>query len=405
MVMISNQLRKVLPLPFFLVFRRRFLVLLSVLVFMTGCEEKKTSEKTIPPPKVTVVQAEEHHIPIIMEFPGTVQAFRQIAIVPRVSGFIFDRDFEEGSFVKKGDLLYVIDPRPFQNKVASAAAQLQSDQALQHYWQQESDRYTKLAKSGAGTVEDKQRADSTLAEYKAAVAKDQANLKEAKLNLSYTEIRAPFRGRIDNTLFYEGALVTEEKSVLTNLVQLDPIHVIFTISRARMANIQKLQAEGLAPESLKSFKTRISLPDGSTFDQEGNLDFMSNNIDPQTDSLILRAIFNNPKQSEAGLVLIPGQYVPVHLIAGQQNDALLIPQEALLRTQVGTHVLLVGADNKVESRPVAITVSYKDSYVVGNGLKKGERVIVEGIQAAHPGDPVEVVAGKSNEPTTSEAQH
>ena len=187
-------------------------------------------------------------------------------------------------------------------------------------------------------------------------------------------------------------------------MQLDPIHVIFPISRARMAHIQKLQAEGVAPEGLKSFKTKIRLPDGSMFDQQGSLDFMSNNIDPQTDSLMLRAIFNNPEQSEARLILIPGQYVPVYLIAGKQTAALLIPQQALLRTQSGTHVLVVGADDKVESRPVTITVSYQDNYVVSAGLKKGERVIVEGLQTALPGHPVEVVTGKSNTPPTSKPQ-
>jgi RND family efflux transporter MFP subunit len=407
MVMISNRRIKILPLPLSRAHRLPLLqlVLLLSVVLVTGCEEKKISKKKLSPTKVVVAQVEEQNIPLIMNFPGTVRAFRQVAIVPRVSGFIFERDFEEGAFVKKDDLLYVIDPRPFQNKVASSAAQLQSDQASQQYWQEESDRSTRLAKAGAGSVEDKQKADSTLAEYKAAVAKDQADLKEAKLNLSYTQIRAPFRGRIDNTLFHLGALVTAEKSVLTSLVQLDPIYVIFQISRARMADIQKFQAEGMAPKGLKSFKTRISLPDGSTFAQEGSVDFMSNNIDRQTDSLTLRAIFKNPEQSEADLVLIPGQYVPVHLIAGEQTAALLIPQPALLRTQSGAHVLVVGADDKVESRPVTITVSYKESYVVSAGLKKGERVIVEGLQTALPGHPVEVVTGKSNTPPTSTSQH
>ncbi len=407
MVMLSDRRIEIVPRLCLCTQRLRslHLVLLLSVVLAAGCEETNSSKTTLSPTKVVIAQVKEQDIPIVMEFPGTLQAFRQITIVPRVSGFIFERDFVEGAFVKKDDLLYVIDPRPFQNKVASAAAQLQSDQASQQYWQEESDRYTRLAKAGAGTVEDKQKADSTLEEYKAAVAKDKANLKEAKLNLSYTEIRAPFPGRIDNTRYYKGALVTREQTILTNLVQLDPIHVIFPISRARMARIQKLQAEGIAPEGLKSFKTKIRLPDGSMFDQKGSLDFMSNNIDPQTDSLMLRAIFNNPEQSEAGLILIPGQYVPVYLIAGEQTAALLIPQQALLRTQSGTHVLVVGADDKVESRPVTITVSYQDNYVVSAGLKKGERVIVEGLQTALPGHSVEVVAKKTNVSPTSAAHH
>jgi membrane fusion protein (multidrug efflux system) len=377
--------------------RQRFGRALAVVllpVLLASCGDTKPAQGTAtPPPKVRLATVTEMDVPIIMDFPGTVQAYRQVTIVPRVSGAIMKRYFEEGAFVKEDDLLYLIDPRPFEAEVASAQGQLQRDQAEVAFWQKEADRYARLAARGAGSVENKEKADSTLAEYQAAVAVDQGNLDDAKLNLTYTKIRAPFPGRIDNTLNYEGDLVTAQQTALTDLVQLDPIHVVFKVSRARMAEVQKLQAEGLAPKGLKNFKARLILPDGSIFDQEGYLDFMSNTVDPRTDSVTLRAVFRNPVQTEPGLVLIPGQYVPIHVVVGQRPNALVIPQQAVLRTQAGLHVLVVGQDDKAESRPVTIVDSYNNHFVIGSGLAKGERVIVEGLQGTRVGHPVEPIAG------------
>ncbi|MGH6885082.1 MAG: efflux RND transporter periplasmic adaptor subunit, partial [Geminicoccales bacterium] len=195
----------------------------------------------------------------------------------------------------------------------------------------------------------------------------------------------PFDGRIQQTREHAGALVDAYQDVLTTLVQMDPVHVIFNVTRRQLYEIQTMQLAGKAPRFEEDAKVEVLLPNGSAYPQPGKIDFVSAQIDPTTDSLTVRAIVPNDFTHGRDGALVPGQYVPVRVILGERPDAVLIPQAALMQTQAGDQVLVVDRDDKVASRNVEAGAAYQGQWVIESGLKEGERVIVEGLQKARPG--------------------
>ena len=334
---------------------------------------------------MVVAEVTQAAVPVVMAFSGTVEAVRTVDIIPRVSGYLEKRFFEEGADVKAGAPLYQIDPRPFQAMVDSSAAQLQLDQANQAFWKNEAERYGQAVQSGAVSQEQSNEATSKWEQAQAAVAKTQAQLDDAKLDLGFTNITAPFDGRVQQTREHPGALVDQYRDVLTSLVQMDPVYVIFNVTRRQLYEIQTMQLAGKAPRFEADAKVEVLLPDGSAYPQAGKIDFVSARIDPTTDSLTVRAVVPNDFSHGRDGALVPGQYVPVRVILGEQPDALLIPQAALMQTQAGDQVLVVGQDDKVASRNVEVGPAYQGQWVIRSGLQKGERVIVEGLQKARPG--------------------
>lgn len=361
-------------------------VVLALLV-TAGCERKASEAAPKPPPPlVKLAEVKQETIPLFMDFSGTVQAIKSVDIIPRVSGYIEKRYFTEGTHVEEGAPLYLIDPRPFQARLDNYKAVLKRDQAQLGFWTEEAARYTRLAKQGAGSVEKQQEAVAKRDETAAAIEQDKANIAEAELQLSFTNITAPFKGRIQNTRINAGQLVTAQKDVLTTLVQIDPIYVVFNVSRRQVYEVQQLSFEGVVkPVPGKGFKTQVFMPNGKPYEHEGEVDFWSAQIDPTTDSLTGRAIFPNPFKRDVDVHLIPGQYVPLRLILGEQPDAILIPESALVQTQVGSRVFVVDKENKVAQRQVEVGRSYDQQWVIKKGLAKGERVIVEGVQKVRPG--------------------
>jgi RND family efflux transporter MFP subunit len=358
-----------------------------ILIFLlTGCDGKAEKQPAKPaPPDVQVAEVIQGKVPIVREFSGTIKAIKTVDIIPRVSGYIDERYFEEGTFVKKGDPLYLIDPRPYKAKLDAYKAQLRLDQAGLAFWQKETKRYESLAKQGAAS---KEKTEGTIAkrdELLATVAKDKADIENAKLDLSFTSITAPFDGRVQETKINVGNLVQQQRDVLTTLVQLDPVYVVFNISRSHVFEIQLLKRQGKLFE-IADMRIEIQLPDGSTYSQQGQVNFISFQINPATDTVLVRGIIANKKDQAVGdYDLIPGQYAPVRLILGEDPAALLIPQPALVESQIGRQVFVVNADNKVESRSVEIGRGYQGQWVIKKGLKKGEKVIVEGTQKVRPG--------------------
>jgi membrane fusion protein (multidrug efflux system) len=365
----------------------------ALATLLGACEDASKEQAAAPPPpaEVEVAEVKQETVPVIMEFAGTVQSIRAVDIIPRVSGYIEKRQFQEGTYVEEGSPLYLIDPRPFQARLDAVQAQLQKDEANVKFWASEADRATRLAEQAAGSVEDKERAISQRDGAIADVAQDKSDIANAQLDLDYSHITAPFAGRIENTRVYKGDVVTRQKDVLTTLVQIDPIHVIFNVSRRQVAVVQSLKKQGLSPETIEEIKATVRLPDGSAYDHEGHLDFVSNQVDPSTDTLTARAVFPNERaKDKTGVVLLPGQYVPLSVTVGKQPDAVLIPESALVQSQVGTHVFVVDKDNKVDARPVEVDRSYQQQWVIKKGLKKGEQVIVEGLQKLRSGAVVKV---------------
>lgn len=375
------------------------LVVALITLTATGCAEQDTATAARPiPPEVEVAAARARTIPIVMEFPATVQSMRAVEIVSQVSGPLIQRTFEEGTYVEQNAPLYVIDPRPFQARVDAASAQLREDTAETTFWQSEVERTTKLETRGAASREQQQKSAAQLAQYQAAVAKDQANIESARLDVEYAHIKAPFRGYIEATRVHVGAQIVARQTVMTTLVQTDPVHVVFSVSRAQLTAIQRLQIKGYAPDQLTDFKARVRLGDGSLFSHQGQVDFVSAQVDPQTDTLVGRAELPNPPGTTADVKLIAGQYVAILITVGQRPSAILIPKPALVETQAGRYVYLVAEGGKVEKRAVEINSAFEGNWVVSKGLAAGDKVIVSGLQHIRPGIEVTV------QPSTDKSQ-
>jgi RND family efflux transporter MFP subunit len=369
------------------IFRLWILAVLGLIILLTvGCDGKgKKQAVKPPPPDVAVAEVVQRKVPTVMEFSGTIKAIKTVDIVPRVSGYIEKRYFEEGTIVQAGDPLYLIDPRPYKARLDAYKAQLKLDQAALAFWEKEVKRYETLVKQGAASKEKTEGTIAKRAELLATVEKDKANIENAALDLSFTKITAPFNGRTQETQINVGNLVQQQRDVLTTLVQMDPIYVVFNISRNQVYEIQlqKRQGKVLPVEEMRA---EVLQPDGSKYPHEGKINFISFRINPTTDSVLVRAVLPNTKSGDVGSYdLIPGQYAPVRLILGEDANAILIPQPALVETQIGKQVFVVNADNKVETRNVVVGRSYKNQWIIQKGLKKGEKVIVEGTQKVRPG--------------------
>jgi RND family efflux transporter MFP subunit len=357
-----------------------------ILLLAVACDGKtKKQAVQVPPPEVLVTDVTQSKVPIIMEFSGTIKAIKTVDVIPRVSGYIEERHFTEGTFVKKGDPLYLIDPRPYQARLDALMAQLKLDRASLAFWEKETARYTSLAKQGAASKEKMEGTVAKRDETRATVEKDQADIENAKLDLSFTNITAPFDGRIQETRINVGNLVQQQRDVLTTLVEMDPVYVMFNINRSMVFEIQLLKRQGKL-FAVEDMRIELLLSDGSTYNRQGKVDFISYQINPATDSVLVRGIIPNNQPPQVGdYDLIPGQYVPVRLTVGEEADALLIPQPALVESQIGKQVFVVNPDNKVETRSVEIDRSYQHQWVIKKGLKKGEKVIVEGTQKVREG--------------------
>ena len=349
------------------------------MLVLAGCGKQAEAPAAAPPPMVVVAEVKAEDVPITVPVSGTVQGSRQVTIMPQVSGTIEKRLFDEGSTVKEGDPLYLIDPRPFQAQLDAAQAQLAVDQANLEFAQAEVKRYSSLAKQGAGSVEKKQDVLKDEKQAIAAIAKDRANIEQARLNLAYTNISAPFDGIVQATQVYKGAVVSAQQTALTELVTLDPVYVIFNVSRKDVFMMQQLRDQGIGAKTLEQITAHYKRPDGSRAPIEGHLDFRSTQLDPSTDTITGRAIFDNPGAAD-NQGLIPGQYVALILTVGQCPNTLLIPQTALMQSQEGSAVYVVGKDNKVERRPVKVGRAYQSYWIVKSGLKAGERVITAGTE-------------------------
>ncbi len=363
-------------------------ILLLAAVGLSGCIIPKPDIQRPKEPTVTVAKVATKTIPRRFSFTGTLQAVKSVGVMSRVTGYLQSRHFVEGDVVKKDDLLYQIDPRPFQAQLDAAIAERAQNVATLDYWNIEVRRYTALANQGAGSVEKKQSSLAKVEELKAAIQRNDANIESAKLNLSFTRILAPFDSRIQATEINVGALVTANKDTLTTAIQVDPIYVLFNISRNQLAEIQTLDLEGAAktdPSRLDNSPVTLMLPNGKPYGQVGKVDYVSAKIDSNTDMLEFRAVFPNTFQGADEVELLPGQYCPLTLDLGEVKDALLIPQTALVQGQLGAQVYVVGAGNVIKEKQVVVGPEYEDSFVILSGLQAGDEIVSEGTQKIQPG--------------------
>lgn len=353
---------------------------LAFLVLGAACEEKRTFVAP-PAPKVTVTQPVQKAITINRDFTGNTQAINTVQLVARVEGYLEKVLFQDGQRVKKGQALFGIQQDTYDAKLQQADATLATNKAKLDYAEGEFARYTQLFKQNAAAATDvsnwKYQRDSA----KAAVSAAEADLVLAKLNLSYTKVTAPFDGHIDRRLVDPGNLVgVGGNTALANLNQIDPIYVYFTVNENDLLEvIERLKKEGTYTKN-PTRKVYMALANEDGFPHEGHLDFAAISLNPQSGTLLLRAIFPNSDYS-----ILPGMFARIRVPYEEGVKAMVVPEVAVGTDQLGYYVLLVNDKNVVERRGIEVGPQVDKMYVVDKGLKGDEWIIVNGLLEAIPG--------------------
>ncbi|EGM9260983.1 multidrug efflux RND transporter periplasmic adaptor subunit AcrA [Salmonella enterica] len=362
-------------------------LMLSGNLALTGCDDKQDQQGGQQMPEVGVVTLKTEPLQITTELPGRTVAYRIAEVRPQVSGIILKRNFVEGSDIEAGVSLYQIDPATYQATYDSAKGDLAKAQAAANIAELTVKRYQKLL--GTQYIS-KQEYDQALADAQqatAAVVAAKAAVETARINLAYTKVTSPISGRIGKSSVTEGALVQNgQASALATVQQLDPIYVDVTQSSNDFLRLKQELANGSLKQENGKAKVDLVTSDGIKFPQSGTLEFSDVTVDQTTGSITLRAIFPNPDHT-----LLPGMFVRARLQEGTKPTALLVPQQGVTRTPRGdATVLVVGADNKVETRQIVASQAIGDKWLVTDGLKAGDRVVVSGLQKVRPGAQVKV---------------
>ncbi|MFD1328688.1 efflux RND transporter periplasmic adaptor subunit [Mycoplana ramosa] len=373
---------------------------MSSLLVLAGCQKEEGQQGAggFPPAQVAVITTKTEEAPITNELPGRIAATRTAEVRPRVSGIVVERVFQQGSIVKEGDVLYRIDPEPFRVQVASAEGTLRRAKAVQMQAKQAADRQEQLKKSNVASEQQFDDAVANLAAADADVAIAEAGLATAKLNLQYSEVTAPISGRIGRALITEGALVSSNGTeALATIQQLDPVYADFTQSATDLIRLRKALEEGDLMTDGNSADVKLLFDDGTAYEHQGKLLFSEAAVDATTGQVTLRGEFPNPTND-----LLPGMYVRVQIQQGIEKNAILVPQQAVLRDTAGqAQVYVVNADNTVEVRRITVGRAVGQRWVVTSGLQSGEKIVAEGFQKARPGS---VVAPSEWKPAVEAAE-
>ncbi len=338
-------------------------------------------------PEVSYIVIGEERLSIQNELPGRLESFRTADIRARVPGVVLKRCFEEGSIVKKGQVLFRIDPRDYQASVQSAQAAVIQAEATRTQTGLKLNRYKPLV--GINAIS-KQEYDDAAAAAKQATAEVQAakaSLAKARLNLEYANVVAPITGRIGRSLVTEGALVGQnEPTLLATIQQIDPMYLNLTQSSADIMKLRQDMMKGDLKDVGKSIPVTMTLEDGTEYSERGSLLFSDITVDPTSGEVSIRALFPNPK----GL-LLPGVFVRAKLEQAVQDNAITVPQQAVQHSNDGTSVMILDSEDKVEVRKITTGNAIGTRFIVTEGLQNGDRVIVEGIQKIKPGIQVKAV--------------
>ncbi|MCL2160673.1 MAG: efflux RND transporter periplasmic adaptor subunit [Betaproteobacteria bacterium] len=340
----------------------------------------------MPPPMVSVIVTKVESAPLVSELPGRTTPFMVAELRPQVTGIVQKRFFNEGSTVTAGQTLYQIDPSTYQAAYDSAAASKARADANLYNARLKAERYAELVDIEAVSKQANDDAAAALKQAEADVAAARAALDKARIDLDFTRVKSPIPGRIGRSSVTPGALVTaNQPAALATVQQLDPIYVDLTQSSAELQRMRRDVASGKISLVGEDIPVQLILEDGSLYEESGKLAFSEVSVDPGTGSVTLRASFPNPDDT-----LLPGMYVRARMTQGQTEQAVMLPHAALTHDQRGNSiVMVVNAESMVEARPVQTRGVQGDKWIVTGGLADGEKVIVEGLQKARPGQPVQ----------------
>lgn len=353
---------------------RRLSAALAVAAFVAaGCGKHESEHDAAAPREASVVTVKKTSVPLSVELPGRLDAYRQAEVRARVAGIVTARTYEEGQEVKRGAVLFRIDPAPFKAARDAAAGALEKARAAHLAALDKRRRYDELVRDRAVSERDHTEALADERQAKAAVASARAELARAQLQLDYATVTAPIDGRARRALVTEGALVGQDQATpLTTVEQLDPIYVNFSQPAADVESLRRAvksgRAAGIAQQDVEVMLVR---PDGSTYARKGKLLFADLAVDPSTDTVAMRALFPNPERE-----LLPGAYVRIALDRAVARDAILVPRDALLRTADSATVKVVGQNGKIRDVTVEAAQMKGRDWIVTRGLAGGERVVV-----------------------------
>jgi membrane fusion protein (multidrug efflux system) len=356
---------------------------------MAGCGNKQAAKSPqAGPPEVGVVTVQPQRVALTTELPGRTAPHLIAEVRPQVNGIIQKRLFTEGTDVKAGQVLYQIDPATYQAAYDSTKAALARVEANLIPAQLKEERFRDLVKIKGVSQQDYDDAKAALKQSEADVAYNKALVENARINLAYTKVKAPISGRIGRSTVTDGALVTaNQPAPLATIQQLDSVYVDVTQSSAELLRLKRNLAGGLLKSGAGQARVKLLLEDGSPYPLPGILKFSEVTVDQSTGSITLRAVFPNPKQT-----LLPGMFVRAVMEEGISEQAILVPQRGVTRNPAGNAmVMVVGAEEKVEPRVIKVERTLGDNWLVSEGVKAGDRVILEGIQRARPGTAVKAV--------------
>ena len=352
--------------------------LVASLFALTGCDQQPKQQGQMPAPAVSVIDVTRQPVGDYQEFVARTEAVKTVDLRARVEGFLTRRDFIEGQNVKNGQLLFEIDPKPYEAALKKAEANLTSAKAERTKAVKDLKRSKDLFQKGHISQANLDTQTSNQARAEAAVQAAEAGLETAKLNLGYTHIYAPFAGQIGRATQSVGNLVGPSSGSLATLTTVDPMYVTFQVDERML--VDYLQDTGGERTDNGNFDMRLRLPNGSEYDQPGVFNFADTQVDQTTGTLTLRAQFPNPHG-----IIVPGMYVTLIAESRNKQDRPVVPQSAIQENQSGRFVLVVNSDNEVETRQVEMGRRMGPFWVVNSGLKAGEQIIVEGLQKVRPG--------------------
>jgi membrane fusion protein (multidrug efflux system) len=364
------------------------LMLVGLPLIAAGCDERSVAATapTTAAPEVGVVTITAQPKPIIRELPGRIAPVRVADVRARVSGIVVARLFEQGSEVKAGDALYQIDPKPFEVDLQAAEAALAKAEAVAEQTRLQAQRTAALIVKQAASLAENEASQATAHQAAADVAARKAEIARAKLNLDYATVRAPISGVIGAALVSEGALVVQNDTTsMATIQQLDTVYADFTQSAAELNRLRRdLDSGALERIAPDAAKVTLMLDEGAPYPVEGKLLFSDRKVDAFTGQVTLRGEFKNPTRE-----LLPGMYVRVQIEQGIDTDAILVPQQAVQRNSAGSsEVYVLNNENRALVRPVRTGTAIDSQWLILDGLKQGDRVVVEGFQKFAAGDAV-----------------